>query len=260
MEERFVITEIQRVIMVGKDEYPEQTTSFRHTLGSNELIFHISGHALVYFDDLILDTKPNTVRFLPKGETQQYDVVRQSYGDCIDVCFQTDRPISPCAFVVDTAHNEKIGILFKKLFATWVAKNDGYYFESLSLLYKIFAELQIRNYSPKQHYLKIKPAVDHIHDCFLQDPLSIESLAAMCNMKESYFQRLFKEKYGVPPKKYITQLKLNHACDLLRLERYSVTEIAEMCHFSDVYFFSRHFKEHMGITPTQFVKKYKSSK
>ena len=85
-------------------------------------------------------------------------------------------------------------------------------------------------------------------------------LAALCDMSESYLKRLFKERYGIPPKKYLIQLKLNHACDLLRLDRYTVTEIAEMCHFSDIYFFSRQFKEHMGITPTQFVKKYKSAK
>ena len=79
-------------------------------------------------------------------------------------------------------------------------------------------------------------------------------------MGESYFQKLFKEIYGISPKKYIIQLKINHACDLLRLERYTVTQIAELCNFSDVYFFSRQFKEYMGITPTQFIKKYRSSK
>ena len=44
------------------------------------------------------------------------------------------------------------------------------------------------------------------------------------------------------------------------IERYTVTRIAELCNFSDVYFFCRQFKGHLGITPTQFIKKYKSSK
>ena len=260
MEEKFIITEIKRVVMVGKDEYPDQTLSFGHTLRSNELIFHFSGYDTVYFDDLVLETKPNTIRFLPKGETDRYDVLRHERGECIDVCFQTDRPISDHAFVIDVLQYEKIGALFKKLFSTWVAKNDGYYFESMSILYRIFSELQKSNFVSKQHFLKIKPAVDHIHDRFLRDDMSISSLAAMCGIKESYFQKLFKEKYGVFPKKYIIQLKINHACDLLRLERYTVTQVAELCNFSDVYFFSRQFKAYMGISPTQFVNKYRSSK
>ena len=260
MEKKFMITDIDRVIMVGKDEYPHQTISFGHLLKSNELIFNFSGHHTVYFDDLILEAKPNTIRFLPKGKTKRYDVMQYEKGECIDVFFQADRPITDCAFVIGVTQNEKLGMLFKKLFSTWVAKNDGYYFESISILYKIFSELQKNNFVSKQHFLKIKPAVDRIHDRFLQDELSTPELAAMCGVKESYFQRLFKEKYGLSPQKYIIQLKINHACDLLRLERYTVTQIAEICNFSDIYYFSRQFKEYMGITPTQFVNKYKSSR
>ena len=102
--------------------------------------------------------------------------------------------------------------------------------------------------------------MEMIHSNFLTQTFSLKSLADACNMGESYFQKLFKEIYGISPKKYIIQLKINHACDLLRLERYTVTQIAELCNFSDVYFFSRQFKEYMGITPTQFVKRCRSSK
>ena len=260
MENDFVITKINRVIMVGKDEYPESKTSFFHDLKHNELIFHFSGQAMVYFNDECLDTRPNTVRFLPKGAVHRYDVIRQEYGECIDVFFDADREIAPMAFVMGVAQNEKIGVLFKRLFATWVSKKDGFYFESIALLYRIFAELQKVNTSPKRYEQKLAPALDKIHHSFLSTDFSIPELAAHCDMRESYFQKLFKARYGVPPKKYIIRLKINHSCDLLRLERYTVTQIAELSGFSDVYFFSRQFKEYMGITPTQFIKKYRSSK
>ena len=260
MEETFVITEINRVIMVGKDEYPEQITSFGHAVKYNELIFHFSGQATVYFDDLVLETRPNTIRFLPKGETKRYDVLRHERGECIDVCFSADRPLSPQAFVIDVAHNEKLGALFKKLFSTWVSKKNGYYFESMSLLYRIFAEMQRDNTVSKKHLEKIAHAMEIIHNNFLSTELSIGMLAASCNMGESYFQKLFKEIHGISPKRYIIQLKINHACDLLRSGRYTVTMVAELSGFSDIYFFSRQFKAYMGVTPMQFIKKYKSSK
>ena len=260
MEEKFIITEINRVIMVGKDEYPEMTTSFGHTLQRNELVFHFSGQATVFFDDLILETKPGTIRFLPQGTPKRYTVLRRERGECIDVFFSTDRPVSPEAFVISTPQSEKTGALFKRLFATWASKKEGYYFESLSLLYRIFAEIQQSTYIPTPYKAKIAPAMDMIHNDFLTRDLSLNGLAAICKMGESYFQKLFKKIHGVSPKKYIIQLKINHACELLRLERYSVTQVAQLSRFSDVYFFSRQFKEYMGITPTQFIKKYKSSK
>ena len=260
MEEIFVITEIERVVMVGKNEYSEPMLSFGHILNHNELIFHFSGQATVFFDDLVLETKPNTIRFLPQGETKRYDVLRHERGECIDVCFSADRPLSSQAFVMNVAQSEKLGALFKKLFSTWVSKKEGYYFESVSLLYRIFAEMQKDTAKPNRHKSKIAPAMEMIHNEFLARDFSLKELAAMCGMGESYFQKLFKEIHGISPKKYIIQLKINHACDLLRLERYTVTQIAELCNFSDIYFFSRQFKEYMGITPTRFMEKYRSSK
>ena len=260
MENKFIITEINRVIMVGKDEYSEKESSFSPNLKHNELIFHFSGQLTVYFDNRTYEAKVGTVRFLPKGSWKKYQVVRSESGECIDVFFETDAPVSAEAFEVNMMQNEKIGGLFKKLFSVWVSKNDGYYFEAISLLYRIFAELQKSRYTPKKHSEKIAPAISLMHTEFLKKEISLEELAASSGMCESYFQRLFKEKYGISPKKYIIQLKINHACDLLRLGRYTVSQIAELCNFSDIYFFSRQFKQYMGITPTQFIKKYRSSK
>ena len=68
MDNQFVITELNRIIMVGKNEYPDKKISFSRNIEYNELIFHFSGHATVYFDDEILETRKNTIRFLPQGQ------------------------------------------------------------------------------------------------------------------------------------------------------------------------------------------------
>ncbi len=256
----FIITSIHQVILIGENEYPEKRTAFGSHLTSNELIFHVSGDVTVFFDDLTLETHPGTVRFLPRGDTVRYEVDRHTPSECIDIYFETDRPAAPEAFVVDSSKNERVERLFQKIFTTWVAKDDGYYHECIALLYNIFAELEKRRYFPAEHFQKIKPAVEMIHHVFLQHTPSTGQLSALCGISESYLKQLFRKKYGIPPKKYIIQLKINHACDLLRLGRYSITQIADLCNFTDVYFFSRQFKAYTGLTPTQFAKKYISSK
>ena len=260
MKDKFIITGISRVIMVGKEEYTDNFLSFSHELKHCEIIFNFSGHSTVFFNDKVLNISPGSIRFLPKGRPSRYDVQSRERFECIDVFFDTDVPVSEEAFALNVSQNERIGVLFKRLFATWAGKSDGYYFESVSLLYRIFSELQKKSYSPKEHLRKISRGVDIIHSDFLRSDLSLTYLANACGMSESYFQRLFKEGFGVSPKKYIVQLKINHAAELLQLKRYTITEIAEMCNFSDVYFFSRQFKEYMGITPSGFIKKYISSK
>lgn len=256
----FIITAIDRVVMIGKEEFSGDKISFSGNIKSNELIFTFSGHNTVYFGDYIVEDKANCIRFLPKGNHSRYDVFRHENSECIDVYFQTDRPVSTHALEITPFKKEKVRSLFTKIFTCWAGKEEGYYFECISLLYKIFSELQQKNFVSKKHYERIKPAIDVIHEDFLVRNFSIKELGELCGIGESYFKRLFKEKYGISPKKYIIQLKLNHACELLRLERYSVSKIAELCNFNDIYFFSRQFKEHIGLTPTKFAKKYRSSK
>ncbi len=254
MNQDFNVTRLHRIIAVGKEAYPDSHAVFSSHLDCNELIFHFSGQTTVFFDGKPLKTGNNTIRFLPKGDVSGYEVFIEKPDECILIAFDTDLPVSDGAFVSDAPQNESIAPLFKKIFARWAAKEDGYYFECASLLYKILAEMQRIRYAPTDQWLKIKPAVDAILRDFLREDISIGSLAALCNISESYFKRLFKKRYGIPPKQYMIRLKINHACDLLRLGRHNVTQIAEMSGFSDVYYFSRKFKEYTGITPTRFAK------
>ena len=65
---------------------------------------------------------------------------------------------------------------------------------------------------------------------------------------------------GITPKKYIISLKINKSCELLSGNKLSMSEIAEKCGFGESYYFSRRFKEYMGMSPKEYQKKYKSSK
>ena len=107
-----MITKINRVIMVGKDEYTDRMHSFSRSLEYNELIFHFSGHVSVFFDGQILESTPNTIRFLPEGEFSRPDVMIRERSECIDVFFKADRPISDKAFVIKASQSERIAALF----------------------------------------------------------------------------------------------------------------------------------------------------
>ena len=260
MNYNFTITDIHRIILVGKDEYKETVTSFAHTYCHNELIFHLSGESTVLFNGKRLDTASDMIRFLPAGEVREYVVKRKTHGECIDIFFDTDTPVSGEAFVLKLKQSENIRRLFKKIFSVWIAKDDGYYFECVSLLYKIFAELQKKNYIPENQFRAIIPAIEYIENNFLDKKIAAEELTSLCTISYPYIKKLFVKKFGVPPVKYSIQLKINYACDLLKSGAYTVSQTAEICGYKDVYFFSRQFKAYMGISPTAFREKYKSSK
>lgn len=260
MNDNFIITGISRIIFVGKDEYKDPILNFKGDLKHNELIYYLSGSAEIRFNGLELKREKDSINFLPKGKSDEYIVFNREKSECIDICFDTNMPVSNEAFVQKMQNSVKVANLFKKAFSVWVAKNEGYYFECISLLYKIFAEMQKESYIPEKQYKAIKPAIDYIGENFLKDKITILELTKMCGISESYLKRLFIKKFGISPLKYIIQLKLNYASDLLKSEQYTVSEVADRCGYSNVYFFSRQFKEYIGLTPTEFIKKYVSSK
>ena len=260
MNTEFTITKIDNIILVGKNEYAEKTTSFNRSLKSYELIYHFSGKSTVRFNGQTLYCEKDTLRFLPKGNCFEYVVDREERGECIDIFFDTNIPLAADISVRKIQNNDNIANLFRKIFSLWVAKNEGYYFECISLLYKIFAQLQKQNYIPESQYNAIKPAIDYINKNFASGKISVEYLAKLCNISESYLEKLFHRKFSLPPAKYIIQLRINYSADLMRSGLYSVSQVSEICGYSNVYFFSRQFKEYMGITPSEFIKKYKSSK
>ena len=260
MNQNFIITGINRVVLIGKNEYPKGKIRFNGHLFNNELIYHFSGKSTVHFNGKLLDVGENTIRFLPKGENKEYVVEKEELGECIDVCFDTNVPLSNEAFTTKIRENTTIGNLFKKIFAVWVSKSEGYYFECISLLYKIFAELQKKNYIPQNQYNLIKPAIEYVEENFLANKISVPFLADRCGISEAYLKKLFIKKFGMSPIKYIIRLKINHACDLLRSKQYSITQVSELCGYENVYYFSRQFKEYVGTSPSVFVERYKSTK
>ena len=120
--------------------------------------------------------------------------------------------------------------------------------------------MQKEIYIPEKQYKAIKPAIEYITENFLKDKISVTELAKLCNISEPYLKKLFIKKFGVSPIKYIVQLKINYACDLLKSKRYTILQVAVNCGYSSISFFSRQSKEYVGISPTQFIDKYKSSK
>ena len=85
--------------------------------------------------------------------------------------------------------------------------------------------------------------------------LSIPETAALCNVSEGYFRRLFKEYSGLSPSDYRLRHKIKRAMLLLKYENMTVSEIAESLSFTSSAYFIKTFRRTTGTTPF----KYRSS-
>lgn len=113
-----------------------------------------------------------------------------------------------------------------------------------------------RAYDEDENYREITgiaEAAAYMESCFAED-ISIERLVDISHYSQRHFIRLFSETYGTPPQKYLTAIRMRHACSMLKDTDMNVTEICVQCGFNDPNYFSRIFKKNMGITPLQYRK------
>lgn len=92
----------------------------------------------------------------------------------------------------------------------------------------------------------------------LAEPIALGELAKVAHMSESSLLRAFKRATGRSPIDYHLRLRVGRACDLLRLEHRSITEIAYEVGFTDSNYFTRQFRKTMGMTPRDYRKRFRS--
>lgn len=80
------------------------------------------------------------------------------------------------------------------------------------------------------------------------------SLSTEIGMSRAAFAKRFKALVGLPMFEYLTQLRMQRAGEVLRLTKLPVYEIAEQVGYDSDLAFTRVFKKHTGLTPTQFRK------
>lgn len=86
----------------------------------------------------------------------------------------------------------------------------------------------------------------------LSASITLEEVAAISGYSRTYFSKLFREIVGINFKDYLTQERINLACDLLTNETTGITEIAYASGFNNFSSFWRAFKKYKGISPREF--------
>jgi AraC family transcriptional regulator of arabinose operon len=98
-----------------------------------------------------------------------------------------------------------------------------------------------------------------IHMSFDED-LSIEKMAAMVNLSPSRFHNLYKQIFGISPKRDYLLVKIEHAKSLMTDDSYTIAKIAELSGYNNQYHFIRQFREIVGVTPGKYLKSLKTAK
>ncbi|MBU9743288.1 response regulator [Lachnospiraceae bacterium ASD3451] len=102
-----------------------------------------------------------------------------------------------------------------------------------------------------RHKQPITIAIEYIEKHYAE-PVSLEDICAQVDLSYHYFSGLFKQETGVNITDYLIQVRIDHAKRLLKDTTKNISEIAELCGYSDARHFSRLFAKRVGIKPQEY--------
>lgn len=109
------------------------------------------------------------------------------------------------------------------------------------------------SYGPGYH--KMLAVREQLRSRFTDDP-DVVALARQCGMSTSTFRRNWARYFGMPPKQYTINVRIERASSLLIAGELKIKEVAHKVGFSDPLYFSKVFHKVTGFTPSQFRDQY----
>lgn len=101
--------------------------------------------------------------------------------------------------------------------------------------------------------------VDDYINKHIEQSFSLEDLAKGCGYNQDYLYRVIKKKTGLSSIKYVNLVKFERALFLIQNTEQTLTEIGWNLGFENLQYFSRFFKQHGGITPSEYITKVRST-
>lgn len=86
----------------------------------------------------------------------------------------------------------------------------------------------------------------------LSEDLSLSALADYIHISPAYLSRTFKEVIGINLTDYVTNLRMEHAKEMLGNSLMDIQDIARKVGYFTPHYFSRKFKEHYGYSPSDY--------
>ncbi len=222
-----------------------------------ELLYCIEGKGHTIIDSMPVKMEEGTVTVVNSGmmhyTTADSDILKY-YCLIIDTTFLqklgldvertilseyiADHRLSEYFNAIVTEHSNKKDF-YENMIKSSVISLMSYIFRSYSL-----GEKQGRTDNA------VKSSIKYICEHFKED-ISVSNVAEYVGFSRFHFSRRFKESVGFTIKEYIQIMRCREAEDMLRTHKYTVSEVATVCGFSDVSYFTKTFKRFFGYLPSK---------
>jgi AraC-like DNA-binding protein len=140
--------------------------------------------------------------------------------------------------------------MWQRMFAEFV-RNDKYFATVTEGIFKGILAAFSRYIHSSPDRRSFVRSVTYIHSHYTE-PITVAQLADMENMSEPHYRVCFRKTMGMSPVEYMTDVRIRTSVQLLEETDKKLAEIAQLCGYSDMYYFIRVFKNKTGVTPGRY--------
>lgn len=214
---------------------------FIYSSGKGKL--HIEGQSYDAEQGMIVVMPPNIVHGSISYDNLQYFAISGTSDEVLHI----DTPI----IFRDNERGDGFSLL-RMIFANRYESQE--YFNSLCLAFLHFVLKNVKITNPIEKTVnKIKrQMLSKFHD----SEFNVTELLQQSGYAEDYIRSQFKKIVGKTPIAYLTELRIQHAKTLINIYQNSIPliDISFNCGFNDYIYFSRKFKQVVGVSPNAYEK------
>jgi len=226
------------------------------------ITYVISGEALYTIDGKELCAKAGDLLCLPPGTLRSALSFHDRLMKCLSIDFLLKETAGesaslPFPRICHLGIRKDVMQSFQELMRAWIERPPGYSTRVRGLLLLILhrlMELTVFNIDSSAADPRIEKVSRYIA-LHYSEKLTVQDMADLVDLTTAYLGSLFKRETGFSVNQYLTRVRVKNAENLLRSGEYRVSEVAELCGFSDPFHFDRRFKEITGLAPSACIPK-----
>lgn len=221
-----------------------------HKHKNYEIIVYVKGSGTFHCDNKDILVAPGKIMIIPPWAVHSLTFTDGLERIFINGEFNQIFNLTSPTVVLDNSENE--GLMLAKMIYNNRYSNGEY----VTVLVNAFAHFLLQSLKMEDEIgLIIKDIVDKITNEFYDCNISLSHLLRKSGYAEDYIRAQFKKITGKTPTEFLTKIRINHACYLIDTYKNSLSlaEIAEKCGYTDYIYFSRRFKQIMGISPRKYM-------